>query len=160
MVYATFFCIITGILFVISTFRMVSVKKWMKVQIKILENKKQELEEMINSSGDMVNELNNISDYVATMVSAKTEEFNEVIKTVDEKLEECRMLFNQADVSKVVEFPSKNISSNVTHSRKSEIENLYNEGYSVNDIARELKIGKGEIELMLGITERYLSLAN
>lgn len=160
MVYATFFCIITGILFVISTFRMISVKKWMKVQIKILENKKQELEEMVNSSNDMINELNNISDYVATMVSSKTEEFNEVVKTVDEKLEECRMLFNQVEVSKVVEFPTKNISSNVTHSRKSEIENLYNEGYSVNEIAKELKIGKGEIELMLGITERYLSLVN
>ena len=160
MVYATFFCIITGILFVISTFRMVSVKKWMKVQIKILENKKTELEEMITSSNDMVNELNNISDYVATMISSKTEELNGAVKSVDEKLEECRMLFAQEKPTKVVEFPTKNISANVMHSRKSEIEELYNEGYSVQDIARELNVGKGEIELILGITERYLSLAN
>ena len=43
---------------------------------------------------------------------------------------------------------------------ENEIEELYNEGYSVQDIARELNVGKGEIELMLGITERYLKLAN
>lgn len=160
MVYATFFCIITGILFVISTFRMVSVKKWMKLQIKILENKKKELEELVNSSGDMVNELNGISDYVATLMANKTEELNEAIKSVDEKLEECRMMFEAREIEKVVEFPTRNISENVMHSRKSEIEELYNEGYSVQDIARELNVGKGEIELMLGITERYLRLAN
>ena len=160
MVYATFFCIITGILFVISTFRMVSVKKWMKVQIKILENKKDELEEVVNSSSDMVNELNNISDYVATMIASKTEELNNTVKTVDEKLEECRMMFNRVEENKVVEFPVKNISNNVMHSKKSEIEELYNEGYSAEEIARELNVGRGEIELMLGMTERYLSLAN
>jgi len=115
---------------------------------------------MVNSSNDMVNELNNISDYVATMIASKTEELNNTVKTVDEKLEECRMMFNRVEESKVVEFPVKNISNNVMHSRKSEIEELYNEGYSAEEIARELNVGRGEIELMLGMTERYLSLAN
>lgn len=160
MVYATFFCIVTGIMFLISTIRMSSVKKWMKVQIKILENKKTELDELINSSSDMVNELNNVSDYVANIIGNKTEELNLAVKTVDEKLEECRRLFEQTEQEKIVDFPSKNISSSVTHSRKAEIESLYNEGYSVSEIARELNVGKGEIELMLGITERYLRLAN
>lgn len=161
MVYATFFCIVTGILFLISTIRMSSVKKWMKVQIKILESKKQELDELVISSGDMVNELNNVSDYVAGLIGNKTEELNDAIKTVDERLAECRNLFEQAKIEEnIVEFPSKNISDNVTHSKKEEIEGLYNEGYSVSEIASELKIGKGEIEFMLGITERYLKLAN
>lgn len=163
MVYATFFCIITGILFLISTIRMGSVKKWMKVQIKILENKKQELDELINSSSDMVNELNNVSAYVTNLVGGKTEELNETVKTIDEKLAECRLMFEQADAVRkenVVEFPGKNLSESVTHSKKAEIEELYNEGYSVSEISRELHVGKGEIELMLGITERYLRLAN
>lgn len=160
MVYATFFCIVTGILFLISTIRMSSVKKWMKMQIKILDSKKQELDELIDSSSDMVNELNNVSDYVAGLIGNRTEELNNTIKTVDERLEECRILFEQTKQENIVEFPSKNISENVTHSRKSEIEELYNEGYSVPEIARTLKVGKGEIELMLGITERYLKLAN
>jgi len=163
MVYATFFCIVTGIMFLISTIRMSSVKKWMKVQIKILENKKAELDELINSSSDMVNELNNVSDYVANIIGTRTEELNEAVKTVDEKLAECRKLFEQGEIIKqenIVDFPSKNITVAVTHSRKSEIESLYNEGYSVSEIARELNVGKGEIELMLGITERYLRLAN
>ncbi len=160
MVYATFFCIVTGILFLISTIRMSSVKKWMKVQIKILENKKQELEELIGSSTDMVNELNGVSDYVAELIGNRTEELNSAIKTVDERLAECRSLFEQTKQENIVEFPSRNISGSVTHSRKDEIEELYNEGHSVSEIAKELNVGKGEIELMLGITERYLKLAN
>ena len=143
MVYATFFCIITGIMFLISTVRMSSVKKWMKVQIKILESKKEELNELINSSSDMVNELNNVSDYVANMIGIKTEALNETVKTVDEKLEECRKMFEQnVTQEKIVDFPAKNICSSVTHSRKDEIEKLYNEGYTVSEIARELNVGK------------------
>jgi len=160
MVYATFFCIVTGIMFLISTIRMSSVKKWMKVQINILERKKEELDELINSSSDMVNELNNVSDYVANMMSLKTEELNEAVKSVDEKLAECRSMFEKSEKENIVDFPVKNISAAVTHSRKDEIEALYNEGYSVSEIARELNVGKGEIELMLGITERFLKLAN
>ena len=160
MVYAMFFCIITGILFVISTIRMSSVKKWMKVQINVLEKKKSELDELINSSSDMVNELNNISDYVAELIGNRKEELNEIVKAADEKITECKNLFEQTKKENIVEFPNKNISEMVTHSRKEEIEELYNEGYSVSEIARELNIGKGEIELMLGITERYLKLAN
>ena len=160
MVYAMFFCIITGILFVISTIRMGSVKKWMKVQINILEKKKSELDELINSSSDMVNELNSISDYVAELIGNRTEELNDMVKAADEKITECKNLFEQTKKENIVEFPNKNISEMVTHSRKEEIEELYNEGYSVSEIARELNIGKGEIELMLGITERYLRLAN
>jgi DNA-binding NarL/FixJ family response regulator len=160
MVYAMFFCIITGILFVISTIRMGSVKKWMKVQINVLEKKKSELDELINSSSDMVNELNSISDYVAELIGNRTEELNGMVKAADEKITECKNLFEQTKKENIVEFPNKNISEMVTHSRKEEIEELYNEGYSVSEIARELNIGKGEIELMLGITERYLRLAN
>ncbi len=160
MVYATFFCIVTGILFLISTIRMSSVKKWMKVQIKILEDKKQELEELIGSSTDMVNELNGVSDYVAELIGNRTEELNSAIKTVDERLAECRSLFEQTKQENIVEFPSGNISDLVTHSRKDEIKELYNRGLSVSEIAKELNVGKGEIELMLGITERYLKLAN
>ena len=160
MVYAMFFCIITGILFVISTIRMGSVKKWMKVQINVLEKKKSELDELINSSSDMVNELNSISDYVAELIGNRTEELSSIVKVADEKIIECKNLFEQTKKENIVEFPNKNISEMVTHSRKEEIEELYNEGYSVSEIARELNIGKGEIELMLGITERYLKLAN
>ena len=160
MVYATFFCIVTGILFLVSTIRMSSVKRWMKAQIKILDSKKTELDELINSSSDMVNELNNVSDYVAGIIGNKTEELKDAVRMVDEKLEECRNAFNQEVRENIVSFPAKNISSAVTHSRKQEIEELYNNGYSVSEIARELNVGKGEIELMLGITERFFRLAN
>lgn len=156
MVYAMFVCAVSCILLVVSTVRIVSVKHWMKSQIQVLEDKKKELDELIYSASDMVNELNNVSDYVATTVGQKNDEFNKNIKVIDDKLNEIREVFNQN--SKVVNFP--HISEVVVHSKKSEIEELYNDGYSVSDIAKELGVGKGEIELMLGITERYLKLAN
>ena len=117
---------------------------------------------MADSAPALVNELNNVSDYVANLIGTRTEELNETVKTIDEKLAECRRLFEQqVEQENIVEFPSKSINSTATHhSRKDEIEDLYNEGYSVSEIARELNVGKGEIELMLGISERYLKLAN
>lgn len=160
MVYAMFICIITCVLFIVSTVRMVSVKHWMKSQISVLESKKQELDEMILSASDMVHELNNVSDYVITTVEQKNNELADTLKTADEKLFEFKEIFESNGKNKVIEFPSMGISQAVVHSKKNEIEELYNDGYSVSDIARELGIGKGEIELMLGITERYLSLAN
>lgn len=160
MVYAMFICIVTCVLFIISTVRMLSVKHWMKNQIKVLEEKKKELDEMIYSASDMVHELNHVSDYVVTIVDQKNTELNEVIKSVDERIAEVREIFEAKEKEKVVEFPSIGLSQAVAHSKKNEIEELYNEGYSVSDIARELGVGKGEIELMLGITERYLRLAN
>ena len=159
MVYAMFICIVTSILFIISTVRIVSVKHWMKKQISVLEEKKKELDEMIYSASDMVHELNNVSDYVVTVVEQKNNELNDVIKSADERLLEFKEMFESNDKNKVVEFPSVGISQAVVHSKKNEIEELYNNGYAVSEIARELGIGKGEIELMLGITERYLSLA-
>ena len=160
MVYAMFVCIITCVLFIVSTVRMVSVKRWMKSQIGVLESKKQELDEMILSASDMVHELNHVSDYVITTVEQKNNDLADTLKTADEKLFEFKEIFESNDKNKVIDFPSMGISQAVVHSKKNEIEELYNDGYSVSDIARELGIGKGEIELMLGITERYLSLAN
>ena len=160
MVYAMFVCIITCALFIVSTVRMVSVKRWMKSQIGVLESKKQELDEMILSASDMVHELNHVSDYVITTVEQKNNELADTLKNADEKLFEFKEIFESNDKNKVIDFPSMGISQAVVHSKKNEIEELYNDGYSVSDIARELGIGKGEIELMLGITERYLSLAN
>lgn len=160
MVYAMFICIVTSVLFIISTVRMMTVKHWMKKQISVLEEKKKELDEMIYSASDMVHELNHVSDYVVTIVDQKKDELSEVIKTADDRLVEIKEIFESNDKNKVIEFPSYGLSQAVVHSKKAEIEELYNHGCSVSDIAKELGIGKGEIELMLGITERYLSLAN
>lgn len=160
MVYAMFICLMSGLLFIISMTRMMSVKKWMKLQIKLLEEKKKELDDIIYSASDMVHELNNVSDYVANVIEEKNTALNSTLKTVEEKLIECKNMFEQSGKNKVINFPSEGISHMLVHSRKMEIEKLYIDGYSVSDIAKELSVGKGEIELILGITERYLKLAN
>jgi len=160
MLYGMFICTVSCVLFVLSIIRMHSVKKWMKSQIKILDGKKRELNEMIDSATDMVHELNHISDYVVTTVNVKNTELNNTLQFVDEKIAECREMFEQNDKNKVVTFPSQGISQQVVHGRKQEIEELFENGYDVAGIARELGIGKGEIQLILGMTERYLQVAN
>jgi len=108
----------------------------------------------------MVHELNHISDYVVTTVNVKNAELNNTLQFVDEKMAECREMFEQNDKNKVVTFPSQGVSQRVVHGRKQEIEELFGNGYDVEDIAKELGIGKGEIQLILGMTERYLQVAN
>lgn len=160
MVYSGFICAVSCVLFVLSMIRMHSVKKWMKSQIRILDGKKTELNEVIDSATDMVHELNHISDYVVTTVNVKNTELNNTIQFVEEKMAECREMFEQNEKNKVVSFPSQGISQQVVHGRKQEIEELFENGYDVAAIAKELGIGKGEIQLILGMTERYLRVAN
>jgi len=160
MVYSGFICAVSCVLFVLSMIRMHSVKTWMKSQIRILDGKKTELNEVIDSATDMVHELNHISDYVVTTVNVKNTELNNTIQFVEEKMAECRDMFEQNEKNKVVSFPSQGISQQVVHGRKQEIEELFENGYDVAAIAKELGIGKGEIQLILGMTERYLRVAN
>ena len=117
MVYAMFVCIITCVLFIVSTVRMVSVKRWMKSQIGVLESKKQELDEMILSASDMVHELNHVSDYVITTVEQKNNELADTLKTADEKLFEFKEIFESNDKNKVIDFPSMGISQAVVPSK-------------------------------------------
>lgn len=158
MVYSAFICGVSCILFVFSLVRVATVKGWMKEQIKVLDKKKNELDELIYSAGDMVNELNKVSDYVVTTIDMKNNEVQDTLGIVEARLLECKTLFSQPAKNKVVEFPKENIK--VIHSKKEKIEEMSKNGVLIDDIAKELGMGKGEIQLILGMTERYLQVAN
>jgi hypothetical protein len=145
---------------------MRSAKKWFKKQIKLLEKKEKELNDLIMASTDMVHELNNVSDYVVTEVDKKNLELRATMGEIDSKIEECKKMFEGNVVSKVVEFPkeiaskTEFINKKTTHNKKDDIKNLFNNGIDISDIAKELGIGKGEVQLILGMTERCMELAN
>ena len=44
--------------------------------------------------------------------------------------------------------------------KRDEIKELLSNGTDISDIAKELGVGKGEVQLILGMTKEYMELAN
>lgn len=155
--YSAVICMISCIFLVISLICIRSTKKWFRKQLKILEKKKKELDELIYSATDMVHELNNVSDYVVTTVDQKSDELKLVMNEIDEKIEECKLLFEGK--GKVVDFPKEVVVDHKATSKRDEIDEMFNNGTDVADIAKELGLGKGEVQLILGMKEKLYSVS-
>lgn len=150
--YSAVICMISCIFLCISLICIRSTRKWFRKQLKILERKKKELDELIYSATDMVHELNNVSDYVVTTVDQKSEELKSVMSEIDEKIEECKLLFEGK--GKIVDFPKEVTINTKVVNKREEIDALVNKGTDVSDIAKELGLGKGEVQLILGMKEK------
>ncbi len=153
MYYSAVVCIFSCIFLLITLICIKSTKKWFKRQFKILERKKKELDELIYSATDMVHELNNVSDYVVTTVDQKSVELKVVMNEIDEKIAECRELF-EGRTPKVVEIKKPTAESKKAASKREEINKLFTSGIEEADIAKMLGLGKGEVQLILGMKEK------
>lgn len=153
MYYSAVICIFSCLFLLITIICIKSTKKWFKKQFKILEKKKKELDELIYSATDMVHELNNVSDYVVTTVDQKSVELKVVMSEIDKKIAECREIFD-AKPNKVVELKVKTNESKKAASKREEINKLSTSGIDAGDIAKMLGLGKGEVELILGMKEK------
>jgi len=153
--YSSIICGASWILFVLTVLWMRAAKKWFRAQKKILDKKKKELDDMIMSATDMVHELNNVSDYVVTTIDEKKQEVECTFAEIESRLEECRAMFEGKNVktenvqvlNEIAEIKSK-------HAKKQEIDKLFNNGADVEQIAKELGVGKGEVQLIIGMQER------
>lgn len=153
--YSSIICGASWILFIFTVLWMKSAKKWFRAQKKILDKKKKELDNMIMSATDMVHELNNVSDYVVTTIDEKKQEVESTFAEIESRLEECRVMFEGKNVktetavclNEIAEAKSK-------HSKRQEIDKLFNDGADVEQIAKELGVGKGEVQLIIGMQER------
>ena len=150
--YSAIICMFSCIFLIISLFCIRSTKKWFRKQLKILEKKKKELDELIYSATDMVHELNNVSDYVVTTVDEKSNQLKEVMSEIDTKIEECKLLFEGK--GKVTNIPKEIVIEKKVSNKTAEINTLFNQGTDVTDIAKELGLGKGEVQLILGMKEK------
>ncbi|NLY42490.1 MAG: hypothetical protein GX066_00620 [Clostridiaceae bacterium] len=137
-----------------------------------MEDKIKHLEEMLEQADLMVNELNNVSDYVATRVEREN---NSLLKTMDELKEkmkeveklkaglndqvvQCGHLIEQykETINNMNNKYAINVEENLSkriplHPKYNEVMRLAEKGNSIKDIARELHIGQGEVKLLLGI---------
>jgi mevalonate kinase len=153
--YSSIICGASWILFLITALWMKSAKNWFRSQKKILDKKKKELDDMILSATDMVHELNNVSDYVVTLIDEKKQDVENTFNEMELRLEECRSMFegknvkseNTVCLNEIAEAKSK-------HAKKQEIDEMFNKGVDVDEIAKKLGVGKGEVQLIIGMQER------
>ena len=153
--YSSIVCGASWVLFILTVLWMKSAKKWFRSQKKILDKKKKELDEMIMSATDMVHELNNVSDYVVTLIDEKKQDVENTFNEMESRLEECRAMFEGKNVkTETTVYLNEIAEAQSRHAKKQEIDKLFNSGADVDQIAKELGVGKGEVQLIIGMQER------
>lgn len=159
--------IIIGILLIIIPFVWFIInKKKSNDYMNLLEKKKNELSGIINDAEQMIEELNRFSDYIVTQIDLKNEQlwnnFNKFDKLANQKTGDlAKDLPGPSDVGVMLDSTSsfQEVSAENKaqekiipfNSRYRDIVNLANKGLTNTEIARKLKMGKGEIQLILEI---------
>lgn len=169
-------------------------RKWSNRELKRIESKRKEVEDLIASADEMINELNRFSDYVVGYVGDKFSEVDVMIVELDKKIDNRKNtiaqqinlvsrighqedkdskqtvtdssstvipLFNKsliANASKAYAYSKSGIlgskfeDSPINTSIKSrQIISLADKGLGEAEIAKKLNIGRGEIQLVLGM---------
>ncbi|MGI6778685.1 MAG: DUF6115 domain-containing protein [Acetivibrionales bacterium] len=128
---------------------------------KRLDRKKYELSAIITDAEEMIEELNKFSEYIVTQIDMKNEELLKSLKNIEERLESLNeKSYNQNDRRE----PEQGISPKQSQTLESDkvipidgrfrrVLALAQDGLSHTEIAKNLNMGKGEIQLILGINK-------
>lgn len=153
-------------------------KRGLTKSIKILEEKKEELASLVSDAELMVDELNRISDFIVEKVDAKNGDVEKALKSIDERMlyfktieEELKRIVSGIKRNRIKQEP-RNISifdSNAVpkskdaaalkekiiplNAKHSQVMGMAKMGLNDTEIAKNLNIGKGEIELILGLNK-------
>lgn len=142
---------------------------------------KKELTGLLEDSNDMVEELNKFSDYIVTTVDEKCNEYRNLMKDAPnfsvsakenevkkEIVQEPVVIESKIDIADAVDdisilddnsfsediepIPaSKEFKNNSVNSKHSEVMRLFESGMSDIEIAKMLNMGKGEVQLIVGL---------
>lgn len=145
-------------------------KKTFQTEIEVFESKIKSLEETLRQSDEMVEELNNLSDYVAarieeantklvktlTLLDEKIDSGSDVLQNLDEQLQIHQELLGKSReiVDKISEsghIVVKPMDRKTNNPKHAEAIKLAEEGLTVREIAKQLNMGQGEVKLLLGI---------
>lgn len=150
MYYGMFICIVSCVLLFITVLWMRSMKKWIRGQIKSIERNKNELAELIVSAENMLNELNGLSDYIVNQIEEKNMELYTVYNEADSKINEYKNVLEEAKNKNIVRFPNR-VTPIGNTSKRNEIMEMLNNGMNISEVSRVLKMGQGEIQLIMGM---------
>jgi len=167
---AFFICIIMiGILIAgIAMVWMVIEKKNMRDYRLDLDERRHELDRVIEDAEQLLNEMNNFSDYVVNHLESKQQSIEAAVRVLDERLELLNQLKNiNPEVPRGETYspaPEQNPNDPETEApdiqpvkkgkvipldvKKREVIKLYKSGMNSTEIAKMLNMGKGEIELI------------
>lgn len=125
------------------------------------ENFEKELESQINEADKMLQELNHFSSYIKEELDNKYKELLFIYQLIDEKGKEL----SNDKIQLVSEKNDKNSSDKdnndhdlealqiLNNKNYDQIIKLYKEGNDISSIAKKLNIGKGEVQLILGLAK-------
>ena len=189
-----FFNVLAIFVLLLSMIFLIIIRKWSAREIKRIDKKKNEIEEMLLSADQMIDELNRFSDYMIGHIEEKVQEAEELILQIDNKIdnrqiavqdeliitrsveEKMRNLKNQAEKANaktIIPFTNKasvvnpgkmqmytrtgtiggSPSDNLLKSnlKTKQIISLAEKGLDEAEIAKMLNVGRGEIQLILGM---------
>ena len=133
-----------------------------------IEERKYELQRVIEDAEQLLYELNNFSGYIVDRLEEKQKQIEELMVKADEKIgNSAGTTFKKTADVHIGSFAEKNTGKIQAEDegdkvqlspkkgkfisldeRKHEVMKLYNKGISSTEIARMLNMGKGEIELI------------
>jgi len=184
-VFFTFLNAFSVFLVIFSLIFLLLFKRWSKCEIARVEKKKKELEEILNTADQMIDELNRFSDYVITNLEEKSSAVEEMVFSLENKinnnkeyLESIKPLeikeqkivkaktiipfqsrastevnTNWYTNKKNVPNESRNLKLQANSSKTAQILQLAKNGLNETEIARKLNVGRGEIQLVLGMSK-------
>lgn len=178
---AFFVCVILVgiILVVVSIIWMVVEKKNNRDYRLEIDEKRYELQQLLEDSEQLLNELNNFSGYIVTRMEEKQKDVEEVLKSADERLALLSNIKETPDIiTQVIEeteetkemeeikengrlnddvsvqtYPLKKGKVIPFDVKKREVIKLKRNGMDNAEIAKLLNMGKGEIELISRISQ-------
>lgn len=175
MKFSIFLNILSIFILLISIGVFLFSKRWSIREIKRIEKKKEEILEVLSLSDQMIGELNKFSDYIVNQIEEKYQEVENMLIELDNKIHNRKELIKGIKFDKekeenhtksVTEFLNKGndykqrekvfdfkpFYNNVYQNSKSlQIISLAEEGFEETEIARKLNVGRGEVQLILGM---------
>jgi len=171
---AFFVCIILiGIMIVSITIVWIVIERKNSRDYRLeIDESRYELQQTIDDAEQLIDELNNFSDYIVSRMEEKQQEIESIIKSVSEKADLIENIAVQASSTNQFQEKSEDEISEVSivtennqeepaetiqvrkgkiisfDAKKREVMNLYKKGVCSTEIARMLNMGKGEIELI------------
>lgn len=153
-----FISVIVGIILIIISLVLNKETKKEEINFNLSEiNKKQdELLKVIDEADSAIEQLNNISKNILEEQQDKYKELLYLYQIIDEKKEELSKIWKKTTSLELKNDTSEVLVNkiNLDNPKYVEIIEMYNKGIEIKQIAKQLNLGVGEINLVLELNKR------
>jgi hypothetical protein len=165
--------IVIGIVIEIISFIWIIIDKKRRIDLKkVVDSKKEDLVEIIEDADVMVEELNKFSDYIVSEIDIREKKLEKIFNKTDkiinaqestsEKYKNGTYGNTELSYKYLLDKTQMNINNikkknnnnnNVIHlnPKYRDVLDLKNSGMGIEDIAKKLNIGKGEVKLIINM---------